>query len=568
MASPKRQERSEETAPGGGRARFPILWQFLLVALGVSVIPLGLSTWKLIDINRAFLADQLLTLHSQVAKSASQEVGAMMTALLGNLELVAKAQGTGSPLTREERERSLIFYLDQYPEVLRLTLLAPDGSEAARALRVGKRKVPPVSEKERAGGLAEALRGKTYYSDPYVPEGSKVPVLLVAMPVAGADAKVGAVLLAEVDLTRVQETIAAITVRRQGSAYLVDRRGVLVAHQDAERVAQGEDMNSLDIVSKYLRPGVSAGTVPFKDKTGKDMVGSYATVSGLGWGVVVQEPRDDAYASIRQMTVQAALWIVVALVLALVGSTALAWQLASPVRKLAGQAMALAGGNFSERVEIRSRSELGQLAHSFNHMAERLEGYDRNMRDQFISTVKALAAAIDAKDPYTRGHSQRVAQISLELSKELGLSPADQQKINIAALLHDVGKIGIEDRILQKPTDLTPEEYKVIRQHPRWGGNILSPIKQLKEVLPAVTCHHERLDGGGYPEGLSGNQIPLAARIIAVADTYDAMTSERLYQKPMETAFVIEKLQGWKGTRYDPAVVDAMARIAGRLRRT
>src|SRR5512138_3110165 len=115
MAVPKqRQEKGEETAPGfGSRARFPILWQFLLVALGVSVIPLGLSTWKLIDINRQYLADQLLTLHSQVARSASQEGGAMMAGVLGNLELVAKAQGSGSPLTREERERSLIFYLDQ-----------------------------------------------------------------------------------------------------------------------------------------------------------------------------------------------------------------------------------------------------------------------------------------------------------------------------------------------------------------------------------------------------------------------------------------------------------------------
>jgi len=298
---------------------------------------------------------------------------------------------------------------------------------------------------------------------------------------------------------------------------------------------------------------------------GKDMVGSYSTVKGFGWGVVVQEPRSDAYEIIRKMTFQTVIWALVAVMAAGIASTLLAIRLASPIGVLAEKVMSLAKGDFHQRVDIRSRNELGQLAVTFNHMASRIEKHDRNMRELFINTTKALAAAIDAKDPYTRGHSQRVAQISLEISREMGLSPAEQQKVNISALLHDVGKIGIEDRILRKPTELTDEEYNIIRQHPVWGSMIMGHIQQLKEVIPGIESHHERLDGTGYPKGLKGAQIPLLGRIIAVADTFDAMTSERLYQKAMELKFVVSKLEEWKGSRYDPEIVDAMIKVLPRI---
>jgi len=368
-------------------------------------------------------------------------------------------------------------------------------------------------------------------------------------------------LLGEISLEKVQEVVERINIRRQGNAYVVDRKGTLIAHQASDRVAKSEDMSTVEIVGKYLLAGVSAGTIPFRDKMGKDMVGSYSTVKGLGWGVVVQEPRDDAYVTISQMIRQTLLWAVVAILAAIIASTLLAIRLAKPIGVLAEGARSLARGNFQERVQITSRNELGELAQAFNNMATHLESHDKNLREMFISTTKALAAAIDAKDPYTRGHSQRVAQISLEIAKEMGLAPSEQQKVNVAALLHDVGKIGIEDQVLKKPTKLTEKEYGIIQQHPRWGAMIMGHIGQLKEIIPGIQHHHERLDGTGYPQGLQGSQIPVLARIIAVADTFDAMTSERLYQKAMETQYVVDKLLEWKGTRYDPDVVDAMVRV-------
>ena len=554
----------QQPVPGSGR-RVRILYQFLLVTLAVSVIPLFMASWKLLGISRAFLEDELLALHSQLANSAAEEISTAMTNMLGNMELVAKAQGGNSPLRKEEQERSLVFYLDQYPEIIRLTQYSTGGRQLARVFRVGQSKIPSLGENILKAAVTEAANGKTYISAPVILPGQSVPVVAVSMPVYGPSGGIQSVLMGEITLQRVQQTIDRINIRRQGNAYVVDRTGLLIAHQDRERVGRSEDMSSVEIVGKYLLAGVSAGTIPFKDKMGKDMVGSYATVKALGWGVVVQEPRADAYMIIKDMQYQTLIWAVFAVVLAVTASTLLAIRLARPIGVLAGRAMSLAKGNFQERVEIRSRNELGQLAQSFNHMAAQLERHDQNLREMFINTTKALAAAIDAKDPYTRGHSQRVAQISLEIAKEMGHSPAEQQKINIAALLHDVGKIGIEDHILKKPSQLTDREYGIIKQHPRWGAMIMGHISQLKDALPGIQYHHERLDGTGYPEGRAGDQIPMLARIIAVADTFDAMTTDRLYQKAMDPQFVVSKLHEWKGTRYDPSVVDAMTRIYTRI---
>lgn len=552
---------AEPRAKGSG-PKVRILYQFLLVTLAVSILPLFMASYKLMGINRAFLEDELLALHSQLAGSAAEEISTVMTNILGNLQLVSKAQGGSSPLRREERERSLVFYLDQYPDIIRLTQYTPGGRQLARVFRVGQSKVPPLTEGIRKSAVSEAASGKTYISRPVVPGGQQLPVVAVSIPVYGPSGSIRSVLLGEVSLQKVQQTIDRINIRRQGNAYVVDRNGLLIAHQDLERVSRSEDMNSVEIV-QYLREGRSAGTIPFRDKMGENMLGSYANVGTgiLDWGVVVQEPKADAYKIIKDMQFQTIIWAVFALILAGTASTLLAIRLARPIGVFAGKARSLATGNFAERVDIKSRNELGQLAQAFNHMASQLERHDQNLREMFIDTTKALAAAIDAKDPYTRGHSQRVAQISLEVAKEMGMSAVEQQKINIAALLHDVGKIGIEDHILKKPSQLTDEEYAVIKQHPRWGAMIMGHISQLKEVVPAIQYHHERLDGTGYPEGRAGDQIPMLARIIAVADTFDAMTTDRLYQKAMDPQFVVSKLHEWKGSRYDPTVVDAMTRI-------
>jgi putative nucleotidyltransferase with HDIG domain len=169
-----------------------------------------------------------------------------------------------------------------------------------------------------------------------------------------------------------------------------------------------------------------------------------------------------------------------------------------------------------------------------------------------------LAAAIDEKDPYTRGHSGRVARYSTIIGHGLGLDVEDLDRLRIAALLHDVGKIGVDDRVLKKPGKLTDEEFDLMKQHTIKGANIMRPVGQLKEVLPGIELHHERMDGKGYPYGLSAEQIPLMARIIAVADTLDAITTNRPYQSAMDLDFALERIRSLAISRFDPVVVAAL----------
>ncbi len=179
-----------------------------------------------------------------------------------------------------------------------------------------------------------------------------------------------------------------------------------------------------------------------------------------------------------------------------------------------------------------------------------------------------LAAAIDEKDPYTRGHSGRVAKYSLIIGDILGLNAEDLDRLRISALLHDVGKIGVDDRVLKKPGKLTDEEFDLMKQHPSKGANIMRPVAQLKDMLPGIELHHERMDGGGYPYGLQGDQIPMMARIIAVADTLDAITTNRPYQSAMDLGFALERIRSLAIAKFDEKVVGALVQAveSGRLR--
>ncbi len=174
-----------------------------------------------------------------------------------------------------------------------------------------------------------------------------------------------------------------------------------------------------------------------------------------------------------------------------------------------------------------------------------------------ISTVRSLVTALDAKDAYTRGHSERVALFSQRIAEQMNYDAAAAERIYLSGLLHDVGKIGVSDATLRKPGKLTPEEFAEIKRHPDEGWAILRNLDQLNYVLPAVLHHHESVRGGGYPDGLAGDQIPLDARIMAVADAYDAMTSDRAYRCGMPHDTAIEILRDGAGSQWDANVVDA-----------
>ena len=170
----------------------------------------------------------------------------------------------------------------------------------------------------------------------------------------------------------------------------------------------------------------------------------------------------------------------------------------------------------------------------------------------FIGLVKAMTASIDAKDRYTRGHSERVATMAVNLARAMGLSPEDVETIHIAGLVHDVGKIGVPERVLRKPGRLTDDEFEAIKKHPQIGYNILKDIPQLADVLPGVLHHHERWDGRGYPARIAAEEIPLMARILALADSFDAMSSSRTYRPAMPREKVLAEIERCGGSQFDP----------------
>ena len=199
-------------------------------------------------------------------------------------------------------------------------------------------------------------------------------------------------------------------------------------------------------------------------------------------------------------------------------------------------------------------------------MARRSFELYTKMRKVYLDTIRALAAAIDAKDPYTKGHSERVAETSVALAQELNLSDKDIENIEYTALLHDIGKIGIADSILGKNSSLTNKEFDKIKEHTVMGAKIIEPVDFLKNSYKAIYHHHEKYNGKGYPDGIKSEDIPILARIIAVADAYDAMGSDRPYRKKLNKDKILKELKDQSGKQFDPKVVKALISVLERER--
>ncbi|MFC2022121.1 HD domain-containing phosphohydrolase [Chloroflexota bacterium] len=215
------------------------------------------------------------------------------------------------------------------------------------------------------------------------------------------------------------------------------------------------------------------------------------------------------------------------------------------------------------RVLARRRVELSKKEYQ-QYLEDKVGEQAEKIRDLFLHAVTALAHALEAKDKYTGGHSQRVAEISVAIAKEMRLPEESIARINLAGLLHDIGKIGMSEFVLNKPNSLTSKEFQHVQNHPEIGEHILAPIVSDNQLLKLVRNHHERYDGTGYPDQLKNTQIPLGARILAVSDAYDAMISERPYQKAISNKVAYTKIEQGKETQFDPEVVVAVYRLQNR----
>jgi putative nucleotidyltransferase with HDIG domain len=258
----------------------------------------------------------------------------------------------------------------------------------------------------------------------------------------------------------------------------------------------------------------------------------------------------------------------VLLIVGVAGSILLTSVLTKPVRELSAGVTELKEGKRRRPLRVYSQDELGRLTESFNDMTaliteqkDSLSRYAQDLEEAYVSTVRVLAAAIDARDNHTLGHSTRVAQLSVELGRDLGLNPAKLEELEIACLFHDVGKIKIPDSILLKKDRLDTSEQREMMRHPEYGAEILSNARSLLKYIPAVRHHHERFDGSGYPDGLSGKKIPVAAAIISLADMYDAVTSDRPYRKALTAEQAQAEISALAGMQFDPELAVRFAAL-------
>jgi HD-GYP domain-containing protein (c-di-GMP phosphodiesterase class II) len=533
----------------------------------VGLAPLVVSHYFLIRINR----DSLETLEKKYLTRSAVSVAADIQNLLannttqlqriaGNLQAMKRALPPGTDLFAYAAQSGILKDYITDSDLLGLRILNRDGKGAEA--QPAQLDAPVRQELDLA--LQAALKGQVYTGTFQYVAAANQPAVIIAVPIVDDGSTIG-IVEAIVSLHRISERI-----REEGkgdvTAFLVDRNGKVLIHSEAAVDVRHPDFSNLKIVQEFSKAPVHL-TISYDDSRSGEPVRMLGTVAPVGrpdWGVIVQKPEKLAYASVSKMVGATFTWISIALVLAILVAIVFASGIASPVRALAERTREIANGNYHQRIELKTHNEIGELAENFNSMSGAIETAIEQLRKAahenhllFINSVRMLAAAIDAKDPYTRGHSERVARYSIGIGKNLGLSEQDMRNLRISALLHDVGKIGIDDRILRKPGALSEDEFEVMKGHPVKGAVIMSGVAQLIDIIPGMKYHHEKWSGGGYPDGLSAEEIPMQARIVAIADTFDAMTTNRPYQKAMEVGYVVEKIKSFAGTRFDPRVVDA-----------
>jgi putative nucleotidyltransferase with HDIG domain len=275
---------------------------------------------------------------------------------------------------------------------------------------------------------------------------------------------------------------------------------------------------------------------------------------------------DAAAAALARVNAVLAGLAVGAFALALLGSVWLAQLLSRPIEQLSGaiDQMAAARDLTKPLPTTGSSRELDLLTNTFNHLMASVAEAESKTEAAYAGAIRALAAALDARDPYTAGHSERVSVLSVAVGRVLELPDSELEVLRLGALLHDIGKIGIPDDVLRKPGRLTDAEFEAIMEHPVVGARILRTIPFLVPHVDIVELHHERPDGLGYPRGLRGDDIPLLARIVHVADAYDAITSARAYRQARTSAEALRELWRCAGTEYHAEIVDALARALPR----
>lgn len=577
VPSPPRPEGSSATVPrpgrpaadqggsGGRRFKLPplklrhVLFLLLLVP---TTIPLMVSAYHLIGENRDILKTQQKELLTHFAQSFAQLVSDDLARHRQELRQLGEGlvAAPGDSVQERLRKGWAVDYLRRFAathrELLALQVVDRDGvGQGADPSALGEAANQAISEAfERARDSREPV-----YSFTVVPPG-RAPAVAIAVPVSLPD---------DSDLTIVQAVVrlplysASLDVNE---LFLVDADGDLLWTAGQNPQIEQALLES-ELVRDFAATPLSV-TSESEFRIGDEIypiLARVVPVEETGWGVVAHKASDVAFQQVEDMVKGTALSLILAVILAFAFALLATGWFTRPIQRLAEASHEIAAGHFDRRVPATGLAvEVVDLAADFNRMSDYVENYIERLRRAaeanrklFISTIRAFAAAIDAKDPYTRGHSERVARYSRAIARYLGLPKDVQEKIWIAAVLHDIGKIGVEDQVLRKMGRLTNDEFDQMKLHTVIGADIVEPVSALRNMIPGIRWHHEAWNGSGYPDGLKGEEIPLMARVIGVADTFDAITTNRPYQEASTPEFALDTIRKLTGKKFDAKIVTA-----------
>jgi len=569
--------------------RLRILWIVMGALLLVSVTPLWLYHQQALHLSEGKLQDTERVQQSEITRSLANETlqfeQSLREQLLSQRQMLALTgwiMDVNDPGHAPQLSRLLQTFVENNPDILYVTAVNKEAKGPSAGSVSADR--DPFVQAVWKRAFTSSIQGFDSLSEPFALGEGNRPALVISVPLL-SEGQFAGMLSAVVSLDRLQSRLRDASVRDR-KVYIVNVHGQIVAYPDSQEMVPGRNVTSISPLAKQIsdlpRELRATQTTNFQGpaKDGRhsiEMIGTYSTIPELGWAVIAQRSLGDARvdAGMTELTDEALRFVVGVTFIALALGYVFALRITGPIRKLVESVRAISRAEFHERVPVAGTAEIGELSETFNKMAGDIEDYvdklklaaDEN-RELFLGSIRMLAAAIDEKDPYTRGHSGRVAKYSLLIGDNLGLNAEELDRLRISALLHDVGKIGIDDRVLKKPGKLTDEEFDLMKQHTVKGANIMRPVAQLKDMLPGIELHHERMDGGGYPYGLAGDSIPLMARIIAVADTLDAITTNRPYQSAMDLEYALQRIRSLAATKFDASVVAALetAVANGRLR--